>query len=131
MSKIGQKEAVIAQVLIELPSFQKGVDNAILLLTNQQLENVKANVMNGIINGLVEYSKDINNHAEVRTYARSMVMNHLKKAKELNGGHKYVSAPADSSAPAKTVRVKEKLGPKGVNLDLLPEDLKEYARTLA
>lgn len=132
MSKIGQKEAVVAQVLLELPNFQKGVDNAILLLTNQQLENVKANVMNGIINGLVEYSKDINNHNEVRTYARSMVMNHLKKAKELNGGHKYISAPTDSdnSTPTRTVRVKEKLAPKGVNPDLLPQELKDYARTL-
>ena len=70
MSKTGQKEAVVSEVLLAIPTFKKNVDNAILLLSSQQLENIKANIMNGIINGLIEYSKDINNHGEVRTYAR-------------------------------------------------------------
>jgi hypothetical protein len=131
MSKVGQKEAVVAEVLLQLPTFQKYVDNALLKLSSQQLEDVKANVMNGILNGNIEYSKDPNNHAEVRTYARSMVMNHFKKAKELNGGCSYVSPNAGSSNPTpRTVRVKEKIAPKGVNPDLLPQELKDFAKTL-
>lgn len=132
MSKLGQKEAVIAEVLNHLPSFVKNQDNAILLLSSAQLEAIKSSIGSGISAGLIEYSKDITNAAEVRTYARSMVMNHLKKAKELNGGHGYISAPAgDSNKVAKTVRVKEeKLAPKGVNPDLLPEELKEYVKSL-
>jgi hypothetical protein len=132
LSKLGQKDAVIQEILIQLPTFQKNIDNAILVLSSAQLENVKANVMNGIINGLIEYSKDPNNHAEVRTYARSMVMNHIKKAKELNGGHRYIANNSDAgdSAVPRIQRVKEKIAPKGVNPDLLPQELQEFAKTL-
>lgn len=126
---IGQKQAVIQAVQLALPGFVLGKDNAILLLSNADLETIKNSITNQILNGAVEYSKLLSNAAEVRTYARSMVMNHLKKAKELNGGHTYVSATSDGNKPAKTVRVKEVTGPKGVNLDLLPEELKEYVKT--
>lgn len=131
MSKIGQKEAVVQQVIAQIPTFQKYIDNAILVLSAAQLEAVKSAVMSGILNGSIEYSKDITNVSEVRSYARSMVMNHLKKAKELNGGHSYVSnTPSTSSSVSRTVRVKEKIAPKGVNPDLLPEELREYVKTL-
>ncbi len=135
-----QKETVIEEVLLQLPNFVKYQDNAILLLSNQQLEDIKANILNGIVNGTIEYSKDPNNHAEVRTYARSMVMNHLKKAKELNGGHVYKTVPTASTGDIdetgtsayrpRTVRTKVKLAPKGVNPDILPEELKEFVKTL-
>lgn len=131
MSKLGQKDAVIAEVLNQLPHFQKRVDNAILLLSSAQLEAIKSSIGSGILNGTIEYSKDLTNTAEVRSYARSMVMNHLKKAKELNGGHSYVSTTAsDSSETTRTVRVKEKEGPKGVNMDLVPEELKPFVKSL-
>lgn len=126
-----QKEEVVDQVIAHLPTFNKYKDNAILLLTNQQLESIKSAVQLAIVSGLVDYSKDKTNLAEVRSYARSMVMNHLKKAKELNGGHSYVSNSAGtSSSSPKTVRVKEKIAPKGVNPDLLTDELKEYVKTL-
>lgn len=128
---MGQKEAVIAEVMAELPNFVKYQDNAILLLSAQQLETVKQSIYGGITTGVIEYSKDKTNLAEVRSYARSMVMNHLKKAKELNGGHTYISNPSSSGASLNpVVRVKAKIAPKGVNPDLLPEDLKEYVKTL-
>lgn len=127
----GQKEAVVEQVLLEMPTFKRHVDNAILVLSNTQLENIKANIFNGIINGLIEYGKDPNNHAEARSYARSMVMNHLKKAKELNGGHTYSSnTTSSSSSGSKTVRVKAAIAPKGVNPELLTEELREFVKTL-
>lgn len=128
MSKLGQKEAVINEIIAQVPTFQKYVDNALLVLTSAQLEAVKAAVGNGILAGTIEYSKDLTKTAEVRTYARSMVMNHLKKAKELNGGHSYV-ASSNKNEP-KTIRVKEKVNPKGINLDLLPEELKAFAKSL-
>lgn len=129
MSKLGQKEAVIAEVMVHLPNFQQRVDNAILLLSSAQLEAIKASIGAGILSGNIEYSKDLTNTSEVRTYARSMVMNHLKKAKELNGGHSYVSNPSSSGvSTTKTVRVKDV--PKGVNLDLIPEELKDFVKSL-
>lgn len=128
---ISQKEAVIQEVLVHLPNFNKYVDNAILLLSNQQLEIIKASIYGGIITGAIAYSKDKANVVEVRSYARSMAMNWLKKSKELNGGHSFVSNPAGTSSTApRTIRVKEKIAPKGVNPDLLPEDLRAYAKTL-
>jgi len=131
MSKLGQKEAVVAEVFAHLPTFNKFVDNAILLLSNVQLEAIKASINAGILAGNIEYSKSLTNTAEVRTYARSMVMNHLKKAKELNGGHSFTSNSSGGSNEApRTVRVKEKIAPKGVNIDLLPEELKDYVKTL-
>jgi len=127
----GQKEAVVEQVLLQIPTFQKYVDNAILVLSNQQLENIKANIFVDIINGTIEYSKSLANSAEVRSYARSMVMNHLKKAKELNGGHVFTSNTNSSSATSTpTIRVKARLAPKGVNPELLTDELKEFAKSL-
>lgn len=128
---LGQKEAVIIEVLAELPNFVKYQDNAILLLSETQLETIKQSIYGGITTGVIEYSKDKTNLGEVRSYARSMVMNHLKKAKELNGGHMYVSSTnSGSSANTQTVRVKAKIAPKGVNPEILPEDLKEFVKTL-
>ena len=61
----------------------------------------------------------------------NLALDDLKKAKELNGGHNYVSNSAGSSnGTSKTVRVKEKIAPKGVNLELLPEELAEFVKTL-
>lgn len=131
MATLGQKEAVIAEVLAELPNFVKYQDNAILLLSSKQLETVKSSIYGGITTGVIEYSKDKTNLAEVRSYARSMVMNHLKKAKELNGGHSYISnSNGTSPSNSKTIRVKASVAPKGVNPDLLPEELKEYVKSL-
>ncbi len=128
---IGQKEAVVTEVMSNLPNFVKYKDNALLLLSSSQLEDVKKAIQTGITTGQIEYSKDPTNAAEVRSYARSMVMNHLKKAKELNGGHAYISNPSSSGASSSpVVRVKAKVAPKGVNPDLLTEELKEYVKTL-
>ena len=130
MTKIGQKAAVIEEVLLFLPTFKVGTDNALLALSSADLESIKSSIQMRIMSGNIEYSKDPTNQNEVRTYARSMVMNHLKKAKELNGGHAYVAAPSNSPAASKTVRVKDPKVPKGVDVSLLPEDLQEFVKTL-
>jgi hypothetical protein len=132
MSKT-QKQSVVDEVLMALPGFNLNKDYAILHLTNQQLENIKANIMNGIINGIIDYSKDVNNHAEVRSYARSMVMNWLKKGKELNGGYSLAtnnSSINSGNAISHTSRVKLNIAPKGVNVDVLPQELKDLCLTL-
>lgn len=127
MSKLGQKETVINTIISIKPSFQKGVDNALLVLSSTELESVKSIVTALIVGGTVEYSKDITNLSEVRSYARSMVMNHIKKAKELNGGHAYVAASVNGQN--KTVRVKVATGPKGIDVSLLSEGLQEYVKS--
>jgi hypothetical protein len=126
-----QKQSVIDEIMTCLPSFNKGKDNALLLLSTPQLESVKTNIGVGIANGTIEYSKDKTNAAEVRSYARSMVMNHIKKAKELNGGYKITSVKQDAAeSKVKYSKVENLLAPRDVNPDLLSDELKEYARSL-
>ena len=122
----GQKSAVIDEVLVQLPNFVKYKDKAILSLSNAQLEAVKDAVAYGIQNGDIEYSKSVTNAHEVRTYARSMVMNHIKKAKELNGN----MIPGQAGSGPKAVKLKDPT-PKGVDMSLLPDDFKEYLSRLS
>jgi hypothetical protein len=105
-----------------------------LLLSNAQLEYIKNVTYLAISQSQIEYGKDRTNHTEVRSYARSMVMNHLKKARELNGGHVFKAATrsgvSEGAVTPRTVRTKVKVAPKGVNPDILTEELREYAKTL-
>lgn len=94
------------------------------MLSKDELENLKREVADSIIAGQIEYGKDASNVAEVRAYARSMVMNHLKKAKELNGNQVYGVGPALPRA-SKGPKL-----PSDLNVDLLSADLKEYVKTL-
>lgn len=125
---LSQKDAVIQAVLAELPTFQKYSDNALSLLSASQLENIKIAVMNGILDGSIDYSKDVTAISEVKTYARSLVMNHLKKAKELNGG-----STTASSTTTRSSSIKQKSNssvPKGVEEELLPEYIKDFVTSL-
>lgn len=130
-----QKEAVIEEVKRILPNFVEGVDNALSMLTEAQLESIKTNIFTRITAQNISYSKDVNDVTEVKKYARSMVMNHLKKSKELSGGIsvKTNSSNTDSNGNSRSsvVRsVQPKVAPKGVNLDLLPDELKDFAKSL-
>jgi hypothetical protein len=119
----GQKQAVVEYVKQELPSFVPYKDIAIVMLTNQQLELIKRNIACDIINGNVEYSKEKTNSAEVHAYARSMVMNHMKKAKELNGNQIYGVGSA-------AAQLKQSKASTEINTDILSDDLKTFVKTL-
>lgn len=116
----GQKEAVVEAVKAMLPHFKPYKDVALVMLSHQQLESIKQQIGHGIHIGVIEYSKA--NSGEAFAYARSMVMNHLKKARELNGNQVY-------GAPQGVIQSKEKV-PSELNLDILPDDLKAYVKTL-
>ena len=120
----GQKEAVVEMVMRELPSFKRHEDIALILMSKDQLEQIKTDIGNGILNGTIEYSKSRSSVSEVTAYARSMVMNHLKKAKELNGGQVYGKTPAVVQA------TKEEKKLSAFNVNSLPDDLQSYVRTL-
>ena len=119
----GQKKAVVDKVQLLLPNFKIYKDIALVMLTNQQLELLKSEIASEIFNGNIEYSKDQTNLAEVRTYARSMVMNHLKKAKELNGNQIYGVGSAGA-------QVKQPKAATDLNTDILSDELKEFVKTL-
>ena len=118
----GQKQAVMEAVRVLLPNFNLYKDIALVMLTKDQLERLKFDVGMGIRTGNIEYSKDKNNGIEVFAYARSMVMNHLKKAKELNGNQIYGVGSA--------VVQSKQLTTTSINTAILPDDLKAFVKTL-
>lgn len=108
---IGQKEAVVSAVIAILgTAFTPHKDKALDLLTEDQIENIKELMCHGITNGSIEYSKDKTDAKTVKTYARSMVMNHLKKTKILNG----------------STKIEPKQEEVLLDESVLPDDLKEY-----
>ncbi len=106
-----------------LPTFQPHKDIALVMLTKGQLESLKADIARGIIAGTIEYGKDAGKPGEVYAYARSMVMNWLKKGKELNGNQIYGVGPA--VAQSKQLKTTASL-----NRDILPDDLRAFVDTL-
>jgi hypothetical protein len=119
----GQKQAVVEAVQRMLPNFNLYKDIALVMLTSNQLESLKHEIGHGIYMNQIEYSKDLTNGPEVFAYARSMVMNHLKKAKELNGNQIYGVGPVVvQSKPPKALA--------DIDMDLLSDDLKAFVNTL-
>jgi vacuolar-type H+-ATPase subunit I/STV1 len=89
-TQISQKQAVVNGVKSVLgSSFDPSVP-ARDQLSDEQLASVKSYVTSQIVGGFVEFSKDNSDEKEVSKYVSGMVSNHLRKAKELNGGETYV-----------------------------------------
>ena len=89
MSQITQKTAVVNAVKQILGSSYDPTRSVSELLTSDQKKTVVDQVTQGIIDGDVAYNKDTGNANAVRTYVSGMVSNHIRKAKELNGGTTY------------------------------------------
>lgn len=116
-----QKDAVVELVRHKLPNFMPYKDIALILLSKDQLESIKAEIAHGIMSGTIDYGKTLVRH-EVIAYARSMTMNHLKKARELNGNQVYGKSVTDLRQD-ETAR---KLA--SVDLQNLPEELQTYIK---
>ena len=90
MSTVSQKESVINEVKAILgSSFNSGAP-ARDLLTDDQLKVIRANIISGIMNGTIDFGKEVFDEKEVSKYVSGMVSNYLRKSKELNGGLNYV-----------------------------------------
>ena len=118
----GQKEAIVKMVKHMLPSFNPHKDVALVMLTKDQLEQLKIHIGQCIMSGTVAYSKPLV-QAEVMAYARSCVMNHLKKSRELNGNQIYGVGPA-------VAQPKQHKAMSALNRDLLSDDLRAFVDTL-
>jgi len=97
MSSIGQKEAVVKAVSLVLGgAFVSGSTNVKSILSETQLAEVREIVFTGIIHGTVVFNKDTSDEKNVRRYVNGMIDNHFRKAKELNGGNKYIAQSSGS-----------------------------------
>ena len=89
MTTISQKVAVLNEVKSILGS---NFDSSLPVkgqLTSDQIKTIKSNVVNGIVNGSIAFSKDTTDSKEIGRYVSGMVSNHFRKSKELNGGEPY------------------------------------------
>lgn len=120
---IGQKEAVVNFVKEALgDDFGKAA--ALNALSPQQLRDVKARIASGIMGGTISYGKNPADVKEVTSYASSMTMNHLKKARELNGGS------IGSSSITKSISRKTAAQRRGIVVDNMPDYLKTMTESL-
>jgi hypothetical protein len=121
-----QKDAVVQLVKAKLGSnFTEFKDDALAMLTQTQLDEIKREVYEGLINGVISYGKDLSKTSEVLSYARSVTMNHLKKAKELNGNSIRQHATTTSSRTMTTKKLYN-----GIDMSMLPEDLKNEIKSV-
>ncbi len=116
--KKSQKDAVVEAVLREMGDSYDPSEACAAKLLEGQLERIYKEIETGIMNGEISYSKELI-EKEVRSYSRSMTMNHLKKAKELNGGGSYKPNPGAAR------RVNTNIV-NGVNLSLLSQEIQDF-----
>jgi len=88
MEQVSQKQAVVNEVKAILGTSFDETKSARELLTKDQIKTICANITTKIIAGEIFYgsSKEL---PDVSSYVPGMVSNHLRKAKELNGGASY------------------------------------------
>lgn len=98
-SQTSQKQAVIDAVMDVMGStFVSGQTNVKSLITQDQLTLVRQKVYDGIVAGKVAYNKDLSDTKTISRYVAGMVDNHLRKAKELNGGNQYKPSPTGTKS---------------------------------
>lgn len=90
---ISQKQAVVEAVEAILGSnFVLGETVVAEVLTKEQKIEVRALVAESILNGTVACNKDLDDPKAIGKYVNSMVDNHIRKAKNLNGNNTYAPA---------------------------------------
>ena len=99
--KVSQKQAVIDAVVEKLGSTYDASVPVSDVLTDEQIEEIKDTVSQEILDGNVKYSKSLDEEP-VKKYVSGMVSNHLRKAKELNGGVEYRPKNKRTTAPIST-----------------------------
>jgi len=86
MSQKSQKDAVVEAVKKTLGSSYDPAVPVSTLLTKEQKKEMAEQIIKQIMDGDVAYSKDITDEEAVKKYVPGMISNHIRKAKELNGG---------------------------------------------
>lgn len=105
MSTITQKQSVVDEVKSILGSAFDASQPARDQLNDDQLKTLKANIVAGIIAGTVDFKKETTDEKEIGRYVSGMVSNHLRKAKELNGGQAY--APQSTGRGSRDPQISE------------------------
>lgn len=102
---ISQKDSVVNEVKAVLGSNFNSSTPAREQLSDDQLKIIKDNIVSGIISGSIDYKKETTDEKEVARYVAGMVSNHLRKAKDLNGGSSY--APQSTGRGSRDPQISE------------------------
>lgn len=84
---VSQKDAVVDLVKQKLGSNYNAAEPCRDKLSKADLEEIRQKVVDGINGGSIKYDKNLDAKGLSR-YVMGMITNHLRKAKELNGGKK-------------------------------------------
>lgn len=119
-----QKEAVVAAVTTVLgEGFTLGTTIVKDAVSKDQKTEIRAIVLGGILDGTVGFGGNLEDEKVVSRYVNSMIDNHFRKAKELNGGSPY--------RPASTgTRRDDQLRELNKLLRKFPEGTDEYGQIL-
>lgn len=103
-----QKDAVVAAVAKILgKSFVPGATNVKDSLTEDQLTELRESIFKGIKSGDITFNKEMTDDKALRRYVNGMIDNHLRKAKELNGGQKYSTKSTGGSRDSQIAVLKK------------------------
>lgn len=80
-----QVEAVINAVMVVKPDFKQHSDKGNEIIIDDIRKQVCKIVIEGILNGEIDYNKDHTNVKDVKDYVPGMVSNWLRRNKVLNG----------------------------------------------
>ena len=90
---IKQKQAVVDAVATVLGGdFTPGTTVVKDAISKEQKSEIRSLVFAGIMDGTVGFNGSLDDEKEISRYVNSMVDNHFRKAKELNGGNTYKPA---------------------------------------
>lgn len=122
-NQVSQKQAVISAVANELgSSFVSGQTNVRELLTDAQIDSIRSTVLEGVLSGSVTFGKDLTDVKAVKRYINGMIDNHIRKARELNGGNKYVAT--NSRGPRTEKAAKTSSRASNIDISVLPPELR-------
>lgn len=74
------------------------------LLSKDNIKTIQTNILQGLINGDIEYKGDLHNMKKLTIYANNLVINHLRKSKALNGNTTYTPS---GTGPKRDERLRE------------------------
>lgn len=124
-NQVSQKQAVIDGIKNLLGSSYDPSQPVKDQIKPIQLTALKNSISNDIAAGLIAYKGVTSDAPKVKSYVSSLISNHMRKAKELNGGSAYVPT---TSRPASTGNTKVAKGK--VKNDQVLSDLKVLLSTL-
>jgi hypothetical protein len=124
-NQVSQKQAVVDGIKNLLGSSYDPSQSVKNQITSTQMVFLRDSIVNDIVSGVVAYKGATSDMPKVKSYVSSLISNHIRKAKELNGGSSYSPAFTKNTSSSTNKTTKGK-----VKNDQVLSDLKVLLSTL-